>query len=59
VLKTRKIDVIPNFQFDISPPEGGRYVPRYWRVVNAPVLDAQGFVHLIINRVEDLTVVLE
>jgi PAS domain-containing protein len=59
VLKTRAIDIIPNFQFDISPVEGGRYVPRYWRVVNTPVLDEEGFVRLIINQVDDLTVVLE
>jgi hypothetical protein len=59
VLKTRAIDIIPSFQFDISPVEGGRYVPRYWRVVNTPVLDGDGFVRLIINQVDDLTVVLE
>lgn len=59
VLKTRETDVIPSFQFDISPPKGGRYVPRYWRVVNTPILDDQGFVRLIINQVDDLTVVLE
>jgi len=59
VLKTREIDVIPSFQFDISPPEGGRYVPRYWRVVNTPILDDAGFVRLIINQVDDLTVLLE
>ena len=59
VLKTRAIDVIPSFQFDIAPSEGGRYVPRVWRVVNTPVLDEDGFVRLIINQVDDLTVVLE
>ena len=59
VLKTRAVDVIPSFQFDISPPEGGRYVPRYWRVVNTPILDDAGFVRLIINQVDDLTVLLE
>jgi hypothetical protein len=59
VLKTRAVNVIPSFQFDISPMEGGRYVPRYWRVVNTPVLDDDGFVRLIINQVDDLTIVLE
>lgn len=55
VLKTRSPDVISNFQFDISPPEGGRYVPRRWRVVNTPILDRDGFVRLIVNQVDDLT----
>ena len=59
VLKTRAPDIIPSFQFDVAPPDGGRYVPRFWRVVNTPLLDDQGFVRLIINQVEDLTVVLE
>ena len=59
VLKTRAIDVIPSFQFDIAPTEGGRYVPRTWRVVNTPVLDGDGFVRLIVNQVDDLTLPLE
>ncbi len=59
VLKTRAADIIPSFKFDIAPAEGGRYVPRFWRVVNTPVLDDEGFVRLIINQVEDLTVLLE
>ena len=59
VLKTRATDIIPSFQFDVAPAEGGRYVPRFWRVVNTPLLDEAGFVRLIINQVEDLTVELE
>jgi len=58
VLKTRAPDIIPSFQFDIAPSEGARYVPRFWRVENTPVLDDQGYVRLIINQVEDLTVEL-
>jgi PAS domain-containing protein len=59
VMKTTKTDVIANLKFDIAPSEGGAFVPRYWRVVNTPILDKDGFVRLIINRVDDLTVVLE
>ena len=59
VLKTRARDVIPSFKFDVAPVEGGAYVPRFWRVVNTPVLGKDGFVRLIINQVDDLTVVLE
>jgi PAS domain-containing protein len=59
VLKTAKTDVIPNLKFDIAPAEGGAFVPRYWRVVNTPILGDDGLVRLIINRVDDLTAVLE
>ncbi len=61
VLKTRRPDILPNLKFDIERPsaEGGGFEVRYWRVVNAPILDADGFVRLIINRVEDLTSVLD
>jgi PAS domain-containing protein len=59
VLKTRATDIIPSFQFDVAPADGGRFVPRFWRVVNTPVLDDDGFVRLIINQVDDLTVVLD
>jgi hypothetical protein len=34
-------------------------VPRFWRVMNTPLLDDEGFVRLIINQVEDLTVEVE
>jgi PAS domain-containing protein len=59
VLKTGKTDMIPNLKFDIAPAEGGAFVPRYSRVVNTPILGNDGLVRLIINRVDDLTVVLE
>jgi hypothetical protein len=58
-MTTGKTDIIPNLKFDIAPAEGGAFVPRYWRVVNAPILGKDGLVRLIINRVDDLTVVLE
>jgi len=55
VLKTRKPDTMPLLKYDIARAQGGGYETRYWRVVNTPVLDENGFVRLIVNRVEDVT----
>ena len=57
VLKTRAADTIPRLKYDAARPakKGGGFEPRYWRVVNTPVLDEKGFVRLIVNRIEDVT----
>jgi serine phosphatase RsbU (regulator of sigma subunit) len=37
------------------PGEPGRFEPRWWNVVNQPVLGTRGQVELIIHRIEDVT----
>jgi PAS domain-containing protein len=54
VLKTRKRDVMPIVRYDVQPL-GGQFEERYWAITNNPVLGADGFVHWIINRAEDVT----
>src|SRR5579862_4070142 len=50
VIKTRQPNELPVLKYDIQRPleKGGGYETRYWRVVNTPVLDADGYVALII-----------
>jgi PAS domain S-box-containing protein len=57
VLRTRETDAMPIQKYDIpkrGPAESGFEV-RYWKPVNAPVLDAAGEVIYIIHCVEDVT----
>jgi hypothetical protein len=54
VLKTKQGDVMPLLKYAIAKPRGG-FEQRYWRVVNTPILDENGFVRLIVNRVADVT----
>jgi PAS domain S-box-containing protein len=57
VLRTREADAMPIQKYDIpkrGPAESGFEV-RYWKPVNAPVLDAAGEVVYIIHCVEDVT----
>ncbi|MBW4598207.1 MAG: hypothetical protein KME29_00975 [Calothrix sp. FI2-JRJ7] len=44
-------------KYDIRRPEsqGGGFEVRYWNPINSPVLNADGEVICIINRVEDIT----
>jgi signal transduction histidine kinase len=52
--------VMPWGRYDIEVPgRPGTYQKRYWSTVNAPLLDAQGHVTMIIHRVEDITAFIE
>ena len=57
VLADRVPDAMAVQKYDIRKPEseGGGFEERYWSPVNTPVLDADGSVHYIIHRVEDVT----
>jgi PAS domain-containing protein len=55
VLKTRQPDTMPLLRYDIARPKDGKFEERWWRVVNTPVLDENGFVHLIVNHAQDVT----
>lgn len=54
VMKTGKRDVMPIIRYDVKPI-GGEFEERYWAITNSPVLGADGFVHWIINRADDVT----
>ena len=57
VVQTRVLDEMPIQKYDIPRPaaKGGGFEERYWRPRNWPVLDADGFVELIVHQVEDVT----
>jgi PAS domain-containing protein len=56
VMKTREADTMPVLKYAIQRRHSdGIYEDRYWRVTNAPVIGADGFVKLIINVAEDVT----
>jgi signal transduction histidine kinase len=57
VLRTRQPDAVGVIKYDIRRPrsEGGGFEERYWRAVNAPLLDERGEVIAIIHRAEDVT----
>lgn len=54
VLATRAADTMPLQKYDVQD-ESGEWVERYWNPVNAPLLDEEGNVALILHRVEDAT----
>lgn len=57
VLQTKSADTMAVQKYDIRKPEseGGGFEERYWSPVNAPLLNDDGEVQLIIHRVEDVT----
>lgn len=57
VLATARTDVMPVQRYDVDT--GGGFQRRWWSPVNAPVLDDQGRVALILHRVEDVTEIME
>lgn len=56
VLATGRADVMPVQRYDVDT--GGGFERRWWSPVNAPVLDEQGRVILILHRVEDVTEIM-
>lgn len=57
VLATKASDTMAVQKYDIRRPEseGGGFEERFWSPVNSPVLGADGKIHYIIHRVEDVT----
>lgn len=56
VIQTKKSNEITNFRYDIPSNDGNdRFIERYWRITNTPVLDEKEEVKQIINSVEDIT----
>jgi signal transduction histidine kinase/DNA-binding response OmpR family regulator len=57
VLRTRQPHTMAVQKYDIRRPEseGGDFEERYWTPVNSPIMNANGEVIYILNRVEDVT----
>ncbi|MFD8079847.1 PP2C family protein-serine/threonine phosphatase [Streptomyces sp. NPDC059718] len=56
VLENRTQDVAGFVRHDIEEPDRpGVFTERYWSLVNAPVLDSDGRVALIVHRLEEIT----
>ena len=54
VLKSREADHLPLLRYDVKVPLG-RYETRYWSVTSMPILGADGYVHWILIRAEEMT----
>jgi diguanylate cyclase (GGDEF)-like protein/PAS domain S-box-containing protein len=57
VISTGVAEAMPKQKFDIqrSESEGGGFEVRYWSLFNSPVLDRDGSVAFLIQRVADIT----
>ncbi|MBB2900933.1 PAS domain S-box-containing protein [Kineococcus radiotolerans] len=54
VLRTGRPDTMPLQKYDVAGPDGV-FRPFWWSPVNAPVLDEDGRVVLLLHRAEDVT----
>lgn len=56
VLESRDMDVAGPMRHDLEEPDRpGVFAERYWSPLNAPVLDSDGQVALIVHRLEEIT----
>jgi PAS domain S-box-containing protein len=57
VLQSGTADVMPALKYDVRRPRqlGGGFEQRWWSLVNAPVMSAEGKVELILLRAADAT----
>jgi PAS domain-containing protein len=57
VIKTRQPDQMSVQKYDIQrlSRDGGNFETHYWRVLNVPILDQEGYVKWILNCPEDVT----
>ncbi|WP_329238138.1 SpoIIE family protein phosphatase [Streptomyces sp. NBC_01460] len=59
VAATGERDAMALQRYDVEDPDRpGRWEKRYWSPVNAPVVDADGRVALVLHRVEEVTELL-
>ncbi len=54
VLKSRLPDRMRLLKYSLRRP-GGAYEPRYWSVINVPVMGGDGYVRWIIHSIEDVS----
>ena len=55
VLATAAPNTLPVTKYDIDDPVTGKPQERYWSISQAPVLDAEGRVAMLLQRAEDVT----
>lgn len=55
VLRDKVSDTMPLQRYDVRKPGDNTWDVRYWKPVNAPVLDANGAVEFIVHSAEDVT----
>ena len=55
VRDTARPDVLPLFPYPVADARTGEPAQRYWSLVHAPLLDADGRTVLLVQRVEDVT----
>jgi diguanylate cyclase (GGDEF)-like protein/PAS domain S-box-containing protein len=57
VVRTKRPDAMGIVKYDIPRPGGerGEFEERYWRTLNAPILDGHGELEFIVLRTEDVT----
>ncbi|MFJ6076557.1 PP2C family protein-serine/threonine phosphatase [Streptomyces sp. NPDC093065] len=56
VLETGKQDVEGPIRYDVEEPDRpGVFTERWWSPVNAPVMDAEGNIALVVHRLEEIT----
>ncbi len=52
---TGQLDPMPIAKYDVLDAATGQLSERYWSLISAPVLDADGRTALVLQRVEDVT----
>lgn len=52
---TGQLDPMPIAKYDVFDAATGTFGERYWSLISAPVLDADGRTALVLQRVEDVT----
>ncbi|MGW0085244.1 PP2C family protein-serine/threonine phosphatase [Streptomyces sp. NPDC003393] len=56
MLESRVQDVAGPIRHDVEDPDRpGVFVERYWSPINAPVLDSQGHIVMVVHRLEEIT----
>ncbi|MEU4093636.1 SpoIIE family protein phosphatase [Streptomyces sp. NPDC026673] len=56
VLETRAADITGPLRYDVEEPgRPGAFAERYWSPINAPVLDGDGSVAMIVHRLAEIT----
>ncbi|MFB7501290.1 PP2C family protein-serine/threonine phosphatase [Streptomyces sp. NPDC056161] len=56
VLETRTQDIVSPHRHDVEDTQrSGVFMERYWSLINAPVVDINGDVRLILHRLEEIT----
>ena len=55
VIKNKIADTLPIIKYDIPNPNGGGFIPKYWKTCHSPILDNNNHVKYIVQVAEDVT----